>query len=59
MLTPAAEKQRGPQLITTGSPGPNVSRLLFLMDRTSGLRFLVDKGVEVSIVPLSVTERKH
>ena len=37
----------------------NASRLFFIKDRASGLRFLVDTGAEISVIPPSNTERKH
>ena len=46
-------------LMVTSSPGLYVSLLLFLLDHTSRLRFLVDTGTEMSIVPPTVIERKN
>ena len=45
--------------MATISPGPYLSRLLFLMNHTSRVCFLVDTGAEVSIVPPSAAERKN
>ena len=35
------------------------SRLFYISDRSTGFQFLVDTGAEVSVVPLSRTERMH
>ena len=51
-------KQPGQPLAAT-SAGLIPSRLFFVTDRSSGLRFLVDTGTEVSVVPPSRAERKH
>ncbi len=39
--------------------GPNPSRLFYIHDRLSGLRFLVDTGAQVSIIPPSPSERNR
>ena len=39
--------------MATSAPGPFPSRLFYVTDRNSGLRFLVDTGAEVSF-PLPV-----
>ena len=44
--------------MATGVPSqPHTSRLFFISDRSSGLRFLVDTGAEVSVIPPSRTDR--
>lgn len=35
------------------------SRRLFIMDRRTGLRFLIDTGADVSVVPATQQERRH
>ncbi len=52
-------KQAGQALAATSASGLQPSRLFFVSDRSSGLRFLVDTGAEVSVVPPSRTERMH
>ena len=37
----------------TSTPGHQSSHLFFVTDRSSGLRFLVDTGAEVSVLPVS------
>ena len=49
----------GSQLMAMSSPGPYVGCLLFLVDCTNGLYFLVNTGARVSIVPLSADEQKN
>ncbi len=39
--------------------GPNPSCLFYIHDRLSGLRFLVDTGAQVSIIPPSPSERNR
>ena len=39
--------------------GPNPSRRLFVRDKTSGQRFLVDTGAEVSVLPPTAKDRQH
>ena len=51
-------KRSGQTLAATGVPGPVPSRLFHIMDQACGLRFLVDTGAEVSVLPPSCTERK-
>ena len=41
------------------SAGPQPSRLFYIVDKASGLRFLVDTGAEVSVFPPSSTEQQH
>lgn len=45
--------------MATSVAGLLPSRLFFVTDRMTGLRFLVNTGAEVSAVPLSSTEHKH
>ncbi len=45
--------------MTTSVTGQLVSRLFFITDHNCNLRFLVDTGAEVSLVPPSSTERTH
>ena len=37
--------------------GPPPSCLFYVTDRSSGFRFLVDTGAEVSVIPPSATDR--
>ena len=46
-------KRQGQVLMATSTPGLPPSRLFFVTDRCSGLRFLVDTGAEVSVLPVS------
>ena len=40
--------------MATGSPGfSQQSRLFFITDKTTGMRFLIDTGAEVSVLPPS------
>ena len=43
----------------TSATGLQPSRLFYISDRSSGHRFLVDTGAEVSVVPPLRSERKH
>ena len=52
-------KRPGQSLAATGATGLQPSRLFYVTDRSTGLRFLVDTGAEVSVVPPSHAERKH
>ena len=45
--------------MATGVTGLPTSRLFYVTDRSTGLRFLVDTGAEVSVIPPSRTDRKH
>ena len=45
--------------MATSAVCPNPSRLFFVCDRSTGLRFLVDTGAEVSVVPPSRTDRNN
>ena len=46
-------KREGQPLVATGATGRSHSRLFYIKDRTFGLRFLVDTGAEVSVLPPS------
>ena len=51
---PAFGKRPGQSLAATSATGPTrSSRLFFIKDRTSGEKFLVDTGAEVSVLPPS------
>ena len=39
--------------------GPNPSCRLFVRDKTSGQRFLMDTGAEVSVLPPTAKDRQH
>ena len=52
-------KPRGQPLVATSAAGRQKGRLLYVTDRESRLRFLVDTGAEVSILPPSKAERKN
>lgn len=45
--------------MATGVAGLSSSRLFYVRDRSTGLRFLVDTGAEVSVVPPSHTDKPH
>ena len=45
--------------MATSVPGHRPCRLFYITDCTNGLRFLVDTGAEVSVIPPSPTDRKH
>lgn len=47
------KRHRQPSIAATGTAGEQTSRLLFVTDRATGRRFLVDTGAEVSILPPS------
>lgn len=46
-------------MATSAAGHTHQSRLFFVTDRSSGYRFLVDTGAEVSVLPPSAAERKH
>ena len=52
-------KRLGHSLSATSVAGHLTSRLLFVTDKTSGRRFLVDTGAEVSVLPPTAADRKH
>ena len=49
--TAHGRKRPGQSLIVTNATGQQVGCLLYVTDRESRLRFLVNTGTEVSIVP--------
>ena len=48
----------GQHVKATDVAGPHHSRLFFITDRDSGLRFLIDTGAQVSVIPPSATDRR-
>ena len=52
-------KRSGQSLVATSATGLLPSRLFYVTDRPTGLRFLVDTGAEVSVVPPSRAECKN
>ena len=53
-------KRQGQSLVATSVTGQqSSSRLFYISDRSTGLQFLINTGVEVSVVPTSRTERMH
>ena len=55
---PPPGKRPGQSLAATGVPGLVPSRLFYITDRTQGLRFLVDTGAEVSVLPAACVKQK-
>lgn len=51
-------KRPGRSLEATSATGLTFSRLFYVADKSTGLRFLVDTGAEVSVVPPSRDERR-
>ena len=49
-------KRPGQPLAATGIAGPSLSRLFHLTDKSNSLRFLVDTGAKVSIIPPSAND---
>ena len=45
--------------MATSVSGQLPSRLFYVTDSLTGLRFLVDTGAEISVVPSSALDRKH
>ena len=45
--------------MATSVAGQQPSRLFYVTDSLTGLRFLVDTGADISVIPPSVSERKH
>ena len=45
-------------MATSPTGEPHKSRLFFITDKTSGVRFLVDTGADVSVIPPSTAERR-
>ena len=58
-ILPKVGKRSGQSLAATSDPGLPTSRLLFLKDATTGRRFLIDTGAEVSVIPPSTTDRMN
>ena len=52
-------KRQGQSLAATSATGLQPSHLFYVTDHSTGLRFLVDTGAEISVIPPSRTERKH
>ena len=52
-------KPAGQQLMATSSAGLQESRLFYVIDRSTKLKFLVDTGAEVSAVPRSHAQQKY
>ena len=59
MQTLFCGKRAGRPSTATNVVGLLPSRLFYVTDCASGLRFLVDTGAEVSVIPPSRTERIH
>ena len=45
--------------MATSVTGHNPSRLFYITDRSTNLRFLVDTGAQVSVIPPTPVQRKH
>ena len=54
-----SRKQPGQPLMATIVTGQQPSSLFYATDSLTGLCFLVDTGADISIIPPSVSERKH
>ena len=52
-------KRLGHSLSAASTAGHSPSHLLFLQDKISGRRFLIDTGTEVSIIPPTAGDQKH
>ena len=52
-------KRSGQSLTATSVTGLHHSRLFHITDRSTGTRFLIDTGAEVSVIPPTHAERKH
>ena len=52
-------KRHGQSLAATNATGLQPSRLLYITDKDTGLRFLIDTGAQVSVLPPMPQERKH
>ena len=52
-------KLPGRTLMATSVAGPTHSRLFYVTDKVTGTRFLVDTGSEVSVIPPSLSDRRH
>ena len=60
-LHPAVGKLPSQRLAATSPTGPlnNHSRLFYVTDRTTGTRFLVDTGADVSVLPPTPAVKRH
>ena len=54
----AGGKHPGRSLKATNATGQNLSRLFYVTDCSTGSKFLVDTGTQVSIIPPSPTDRR-
>ena len=52
-------KPAGQQLVAMSSAGLQGSRLFYVTDRSTRLKYLVDTGAEVSAVPWSRAQQKY
>lgn len=54
-------KRASQHLVAANAAGcqPYTSRLFYVIDKNSGLRFLVDTGAEVSLLPISTIDRRN
>ena len=52
-------KRPGQLLMATSVAGQQPSCLFYITDSLTGLCFLVDTGADISVIPPSVSERKH
>ena len=54
-------KRPGQSLVATNVSGhhPSNSRLFYITDNNTSLKFLVDTGAKVSLIPPSSSERKY
>ena len=50
-ITPSTKKLTQPSVEETSSEGPHLSKRLHVRDRISGKSFLIDTGVDISLVP--------
>ena len=59
-VSSAVGKLHRQQLTATSSAGPSsTSRLFYITDRTTGTRFLVDTGADVSVIPPSAADKRR
>ena len=57
--TSHTRSRRGQPIVATNATGPQTGHLLYVTDWESMLRFLVDTGSEVSIIPPSKVKRTN
>ncbi|XP_064463435.1 uncharacterized protein LOC135374389 [Ornithodoros turicata] len=57
-LLPCSWSRQPKTLSTTSAPESTSSRLFHIVDRTTGMRFLVDTGAEVSVIPADKFSRR-